>query len=265
MRPKEVQLLGILALIAAAVILVSVWMGPDRGSEKAVSEPVGQTEPAHHQQVTSDLDQLLQRIQEKEAESSALAQGEGTPGTLELGRSPTERDVDVAEGLLRDSETQISEQLDDKEPREVPLIPQEKEPEEPPATVTHVVKKGESLSGISRLYYDAPGRWRLIVEANKDLVKDPNRIRPGMKLVIPFPPSARAKKLGKAGGNARMLGVKTPVPGKKIYEVRKGDTLYKIAAKFYEDGRAWKDILAANSDLIKGPQELQPGMRLILP
>jgi nucleoid-associated protein YgaU len=50
---------------------------------------------------------------------------------------------------------------------------------------TYEVKKGDSLSKIAKnLYGDAKG-WKRIFEANKDIIKDPDKIFPGQKLKIP--------------------------------------------------------------------------------
>jgi len=49
----------------------------------------------------------------------------------------------------------------------------------------HIVRQGENLSAISQQYYDSPNQWRKILEANTDTLKDPNKIAPGMKLIIP--------------------------------------------------------------------------------
>jgi nucleoid-associated protein YgaU len=49
----------------------------------------------------------------------------------------------------------------------------------------HIVRPRETLSAISMQYYGSPHRWRKIVEANRDILKDPNKISPGTKLTIP--------------------------------------------------------------------------------
>ena len=55
----------------------------------------------------------------------------------------------------------------------------------PAAGKIYVVKKGDTLSGISLEVYGNAGRWREIFEANRDVIDKPNLIRPGWKLRIP--------------------------------------------------------------------------------
>lgn len=50
----------------------------------------------------------------------------------------------------------------------------------------HTVKSGESLSLISKHYYEDPMKYMKIFEANQNILKDPNVIHPGQELVIPF-------------------------------------------------------------------------------
>ena len=53
--------------------------------------------------------------------------------------------------------------------------------------------------------------------------------------------------------------------GPRTYVVRKGDSLSKIAKKFYGDAQAWKRIHEANRDLIRDPDLIQPGWTLRIP
>ena len=50
---------------------------------------------------------------------------------------------------------------------------------------TYVVKKGDTLQKISSEVYGTTKRWKKIFDANKDTLKDPDKIRVGQKLVIP--------------------------------------------------------------------------------
>jgi nucleoid-associated protein YgaU len=47
------------------------------------------------------------------------------------------------------------------------------------------VQAGDSLSKIAKREYGDANDWNRIFEANKDIVKDPNKIFPGQKLKIP--------------------------------------------------------------------------------
>lgn len=49
----------------------------------------------------------------------------------------------------------------------------------------HIVRKNETLSAISQQYYGSQEKWRKIVAANSKTIKDPNKIAPGTKLIIP--------------------------------------------------------------------------------
>ncbi len=50
---------------------------------------------------------------------------------------------------------------------------------------TYEVKGGDSLSKIAKHFYQDANAWPKIFEANKDVLKDPNKIFPGQKLKIP--------------------------------------------------------------------------------
>jgi len=50
---------------------------------------------------------------------------------------------------------------------------------------THVVRQGETLSAIARRVYGSAAAWRKIYEANRQTVSEPDRLQPGMTLVLP--------------------------------------------------------------------------------
>lgn len=54
-----------------------------------------------------------------------------------------------------------------------------------PAEKTYEVKAGDSLSKIAKREYGNANEWNRIFEANKDILKDPNKIYPGQVLKIP--------------------------------------------------------------------------------
>ncbi len=56
-------------------------------------------------------------------------------------------------------------------------------------------------------------------------------------------------------------------PPRKVtyYQVKKGESLWLIAKKVYNDPSAWKKIFEANKDKLTSPDLLYPGLRLIIP
>jgi nucleoid-associated protein YgaU len=49
----------------------------------------------------------------------------------------------------------------------------------------YTVKAGDTLSTISRQFYGNATQYMKIFEANKNILSDPNKIKPGQELVIP--------------------------------------------------------------------------------
>ena len=50
----------------------------------------------------------------------------------------------------------------------------------------HTVAAGDTLSAISKKYYNDAGKYMKIYEANKAVIgDDPNMIKPGQELIIP--------------------------------------------------------------------------------
>ena len=51
----------------------------------------------------------------------------------------------------------------------------------------------------------------------------------------------------------------------RIYEVKAGDTLSKIAKQEYGDVNAYMVIFEANKDILKNPNLIHPGQKLKIP
>jgi nucleoid-associated protein YgaU len=70
-----------------------------------------------------------------------------------------------------------------------PDVPAAVQPEVPMPELsnhkTYVVQKGDSLSKIARKMYNKSSAWQKIFEANRNILKDKDSLKPGMTLVIP--------------------------------------------------------------------------------
>jgi len=49
----------------------------------------------------------------------------------------------------------------------------------------HIVRSGDTLTGIACEYYGSANKLQKILDANRDIIKDANMLRPGTKLIIP--------------------------------------------------------------------------------
>ncbi len=49
----------------------------------------------------------------------------------------------------------------------------------------HIIRSGDTLSGISYQYYGTENKWQKILDANRDVIQDVGRLRPGTRLIIP--------------------------------------------------------------------------------
>ncbi|QBQ55251.1 calcium-translocating P-type ATPase, PMCA-type [Nitrosococcus wardiae] len=83
------------------------------------------------------------------------------------------------------------EQEAPERPDVAPQPPTREAPEQAevsPAAKTVVVQPGDTLSQIAARAYGDPNQWPLIYEANRDKIKNPNVITPGMELTLPLLP-----------------------------------------------------------------------------
>ncbi|MDD3119096.1 MAG: LysM peptidoglycan-binding domain-containing protein [Victivallales bacterium] len=76
----------------------------------------------------------------------------------------------------------FDEKMSEPEPElstPIAAAPVKEEPE------SYTVGKGDTLGGIARKFYGKASKWRVILDANKDKVTNPNKLRVGTVLVIP--------------------------------------------------------------------------------
>ena len=124
----------------------------------------------------------------------------------------------------------------------------------------HKVRKGENLSTISRRYYGKSSCWKRISSANPGV--NANRLTIGQKLRIPvLALETEGSERASEHSNAAVAGgMRT-----SHYRVKKGDTLGKIAKRFYGNEGQWRKISAANRSLIRDPKRLKIGIVLEIP
>ena len=158
--------------------------------------------------------------------------------------------------------------------------------------IVHVVVEGETLWKIAEHYLGKGYRANKLVDWNPDRIKDSGVVRTGTKLRVRLPlqktrsdsrkdaakrvirteknerknaaKKDRESRTSKAPRDTARRGVLKTV----THEVKKGDTLAKLARRYFggEAGpESWRRIFDANRSLIKDPHRLTVGKRLTIP
>jgi nucleoid-associated protein YgaU len=147
----------------------------------------------------------------------------------------------------------------------------------------YVVRDGESLAAIAlKLYGPEEGNKTAnidrIYQTNHKLLKSPDQIYPGQKLIIPALPVSPPHKssMEKVFSTAMFEKVKSvgrrhssPTPAKNRdtsrYIVQDGDSLWHIAAQQLGDSSRYDEIVELNTDILEDEDSLSVGICLKLP
>ncbi len=70
--------------------------------------------------------------------------------------------------------------------------------------------------------------------------------------------------VGAPKGETKLIAGKEPV-AQRTHVVQKGDTLYSLARKYYNDASKWKKIWEANRAQVPDKDKLQVGQKLVIP
>lgn len=119
---------------------------------------------------------------------------------------------------------------------------------------THTVAEGEHLWSIAETYYGSGYNWVDI--ANENNIRYPNWLVVGQSLNIPRTPVIQPA--------LTLVATPSVIEGTS-YTVAKGDSLWTIAVRSYQDGYRWPDIAKANADKLSDPDQIEVGMVLTLP
>jgi tetratricopeptide (TPR) repeat protein len=78
-------------------------------------------------------------------------------------------------------------------------------------------------------------------------------------------PAGAVARPAPTGRPAATTAANSPATPGRRHVVAQGDTLYKIAQRYYGSGSKWPEILEANRDVLKNENAVRPGMELRIP
>ncbi|MCC6579570.1 MAG: LysM peptidoglycan-binding domain-containing protein [Phycisphaeraceae bacterium] len=132
--------------------------------------------------------------------------------------------------------------------------------------IYHVVQQGETLYSLAKKYYNNGEYWRSIQEANSQIVGPKGNVALGQKLTIPNKSGLiSAASATPASATASTPASSSSTSGTRYIVVEPGQTLSIIAEEHLGASKRWDEILAANRDTLKSPDQLKVGMKLRLP
>jgi len=157
------------------------------------------------------------------------------------------------------------------------------EPIERAAPKIYVLLKGDNLAIVAKKFYGPEeGNKRVnitrIFQANNKLLKSPDAIYEGQKLIIPPLPASTPSKETSSGALSASIFEKVKSIGRKgisvvgvgatntkKYVIKEGDSLWKIAAEQLGSGSRYKEISKLNTDVLTSDDSLKIGIALKIP
>jgi nucleoid-associated protein YgaU len=142
------------------------------------------------------------------------------------------------------------------------------------------VQGGDNYWTISRKAYGTSKYFMALAKANAGRIPDPQRMRPGMKVMLPAREVLETKfrdqlPLGTGAGagtagevlaaDADPPGFFTGSDGRPRYRIGRKDTLTEIAHEHLGRTSRWIQIFEMNRDRLRDPHDLKLGTILVLP
>lgn len=129
-----------------------------------------------------------------------------------------------------------------------------------PLPAKYTVQEGDNLWKISTQFYGYGYNWTDISKENK--LSNPGQLEAGMELTIPDVPVKKpVGVVAQEQTNTVSEGVASITGG--TYQVEKGDSLWEISVRAYQDGYKWTEIAKANN--LDNPNVIHPGNTLTIP
>ncbi|MBN1796745.1 MAG: LysM peptidoglycan-binding domain-containing protein [Sedimentisphaerales bacterium] len=195
---KDMKIGMLAGLLLAAGVMFYVCTRPAFSPKARI---LGKENLKQQEQIAQEQDEWQEQIEKLITFGPAAAsakQDDQASAAFERGQAPAvptqvgKRDEDDTRFVQSLPSFEEEIQIEQTESIPEPVIEKQPAPiiEEPPVKQYiirkfYIVRKNDTLSKISKLYYGNANQWHTIYEANRDVISNPNRIQPGMKLYIP--------------------------------------------------------------------------------
>ena len=263
---RDTQIGIILGLVI--LVIIGVFLSTRTSDEKTVLPSLVLSEKGIQKSEIEKIDikELIEEAEKAEPEKIAVVTPDDTSleGKWEGVAEEIVEELEIAEKFEVIEESVAVDEI----PSIKEAITTEKEPDTSSynvhADTFHKVQPNDSLFKISTKYYGNGEKWTKIFEANKDSMSDPNALHVGQQLLIP---DITVEKEANQAFQAPVVkrSNKKDFVNSDTHTVEAGDTLYRLAKKYYDDPTVWIKIYDANKDTIADKGLLQEGQILIIP
>ncbi len=206
-------------------------------------EGISQTKDREKEELISKLENCNNQINELKGKLVQQEIGEGKDYVAELSALTEEKSK--LENQLKTYQDLLSEKEDT-----IVLIKQQNEESE-----KNLMEKDRTIAELSE---SIKGYENLVTEIREQMAKE------GKEKEAEYADRLALLKEGKDIIEAKLAeAIKKTIPD--YYEVKKGDSLWKIAERFYNAGEKWIRIFEANTDKINNPDLIYPYQRFTIP
>lgn len=130
------------------------------------------------------------------------------------------------------------------------------------AVRVYLVEEGDTFAAIAHREYGRRVLGQALADFNGIV---PSRLKAGASIQLPSIATldpATAPTPGAESASDAALAMRSSF---RVYTIREGDTLYRIAQRELGNGGLWKELERSNADVIKDAGDLTPGTQIKIP
>lgn len=134
---------------------------------------------------------------------------------------------------------------------------------------TYIVQPNDNFWEISKKVYGTGKYFSALQRYNADVVSDPGRMKPGIKIATPPAEELKARfpqLLSLSGTDAAPVAEPAAIGlTGDSYLVQSGDNFWTISKRLYGDGKYFRALEQHNAALVADSSKLRPGLKIAAP